>query len=190
MVDLVAFLVLRHRGGQIARADPVGGRDQPDDRGRETVGEAEADPDRGQQQEQRHDPEDRREGHLDAGPAQLQRVVLVDHLAGPVHVVEHAGVDEPADEQIGVDEVVEPDQRPHPVVGIAGQHDHVALARLVQGRGRQPLELEHVAEPGAGEHLAVALEHDRLGQRAERRLGVEQALEHRPACRAGPAPRD
>ena len=179
MIDLVAVLVDRNRDGEIARAHPVGGGDQAHDRRRQPVGEAEPDADRGEQQEQRHDAEDHREGDLDARAAELQRAVLVDHLAGPVHVVEHPGVDEAADEQIGVDEVVEPHQRAHPVVGIAGQHHDVAVARLLEDRRRQALHLEHEAEAGAGDHLAVALEDDRLGQRAQRGLGVEQPLEHR-----------
>ena len=53
LVNLVALLLLWHRGAQIADAHPVGGRDQPRDRHGQPIGEAQADTHRGQQQQQR-----------------------------------------------------------------------------------------------------------------------------------------
>ena len=72
----------------------------------------------------------------------LHPLILGDHWLGALHEAQHLGVDEAADEQVGVAEAVEPDQGADPVVGVAGQHDHVAAARLVERRGRDLLELD------------------------------------------------
>ena len=64
-----------------------------------------------------------------------------------------------------------------PIVGVAGQDYHVAVRGLLQCLDRQAFQLEHEAQAAAGDHLTVAQEHNRLGERAHRRLGVEQALE-------------
>ena len=58
-------------------------------------------------------------------------------LLRALHEAQHVGIDEPADEQIGVAEAVEPDQRPHPVVGVAGERHDLAGGRLLDGVERQ-----------------------------------------------------
>ena len=86
------------------------------------------------QQQQRHDPEDQRGGDLDAGPLALHAAVLGHHLLRALHVVEHVGIDEPADEQEEVlAHPIEPQQRPHPIVGRARHRHDLALLGPVPG---------------------------------------------------------
>ena len=96
-----------------------------------------------------------------------------DDRLGALHEVEHVGVDEAPDEEIGVAEAVEADQRPHPVVGVAGEGDHLARLSLLDGGLGQRLDLEGEDEPGMGQDAAGTVEDDGLGERAQGGLGVD-----------------
>ena len=118
--------LLRHAGEEVAAAHAVGGGDQPAHRRHELVGEVEAGPDGGEEEEQRDDDEQQGRGDLDAGAAGLELLVLGDDRLRALDVAQHLRVDEAADDQVGVVEVLEPDDGAHAVAGVAGLGNDVA----------------------------------------------------------------
>ena len=102
-----------------------------------------------------------------------------DHGLGALHEAQHLGVDEAADEQIGVAEAVEADQRPHPVVGVAGELDHLAAEACSSASAGICSTSMREGEAGTGQDAARAVEDDGLGQRAQGRLGVDHLAQPR-----------
>ena len=111
----------------------------------------------------------------------LHPLILGHYGLSALHVAKHLGVDEAADEQVGVAEPVEPDQGADAVLGVAGQLDHVARERLLQRVRRDLLGFHGEGEPGAGENAARAVEHHGLGQRPQGCLGVDHLAQPRLA---------
>ena len=97
------------------------------------VGHRQADPDRGQQQQQGDHDEDQREGDLQAGALALQFLVELHRPAGPVDVAQHARIHQAADEEIGVGEGIEPQQRADPILGLGRQDHHLATLGALHG---------------------------------------------------------
>ena len=169
--------LLRHAGEEVAAAHAVGGGDQPAHRRHELVGEVEAGPDGGEQEEQRHDDEQEGRGDLDAGAAGLELLVLGDDRLRALDVAQHLGVDEAADDQVGVVEVLEPDDGAHAVAGVAGLGDDVARLGALDVVGGDRLQRQREAEAGLGQHVAARVEHHGLVQHAQPGLELDHLLQ-------------
>ena len=162
---------------QVPFAHPFGGRDQVADGPSELGRLRHADPDGGQQQQQHHQPEDDHEYDLNVLEAIFQAFVLARRHLDAFDVVEDARVDEPPDQQVGVDEPVEPDHRAHAVLLARGKHDDFAPVGQFHGLRRGQFEFQRKAELGPGKNPAAAVHHQGLGQRAQRRLRRENLAE-------------
>ena len=90
---------------------------------------------------------------------------------------EGLGIDEPADQQIGVDETIEPDDGTHPVVLIAGEDDDPALADAFEDGPRHQVEFQGQAELRARQHAPGAVRDQGLRQAACPGLGGQHPIE-------------
>ena len=176
--DLVVARAFLDARVEVAPAHLLGGGDEVAYRPRELGREGEAEPHRGEQQQQRDDAEYEGESYLDLRSLALEALILGDGVLGALHIPHRAGVHEAPDEQIGVDEHLEANQRAHPVIGIAGEDDHLAVVGLVHRLERNALQEKRKGQPRAPEHAPVAAKHHDLGQRPERRLGYQEPVEH------------
>src|SRR5436190_10151953 len=89
---------------------------------------------------------------------------------GLVAVRQHPWLDEPSDIEKEVAELVEPDQRAHPLFLVVGDDDDLALIGAAQRILLDILKTEGEGEPGAGHHRTVPVYDRGLGQPAHRRL--------------------
>ncbi len=169
--QLVVLFAFGNPGGQIAGADPLGRPDEPADRIGELGGEVDADRDgRGEDQHRDHDV-DHRELDLQSGALAFELLILRRREVGLVAMGEHPRFDKPPDIEVEIAELVEPDERAHPLFLVVGHDDDFALLGAAQRVLADVLEAERKHETGARQHRPVAIEDRGLGQPAHRRLG-------------------
>ena len=116
--DLGIELAARHAARRIEQAHH---------RGHHLVGEPQAHPDRGEQEDDADERIHHAEGDLHAQPLRHQRVIFLLGFARLLQLVQHRGIDDAVDHQIGIGEVLQLDQRTDDIAAPA-RLDHHQLA--------------------------------------------------------------
>ena len=175
--QFVVLLPFRHTSREIAAADLLGRSDKAADRTGKLGGKMNADGHRRHQEQHRHHHEDQREGNLKPGALAFHLLVQRGGALGLLHVIQHPRLDKPPDIKIDVAELVEPHQRPHPVIAVVGHYRHVAGVGEVDRVVGNGLETQGERKTGPCQHMAGTVEHHRLGQSAQGRLSRDHLLQ-------------
>jgi hypothetical protein len=184
--ELVILVEFGRARREVAAADLLGRHDQAADAARNLARRIDAEPDRGQQQQQRRGAEDQDELDLVARPLALESLVLRRRRIGRGQVIEHARVDRPPDIEHGVRDRLELDDGADPILRLAGQDRDFAGRGFLERPGRNRLHRQRGAERRLAQHVVRALgEHQGLGQTALAHLVLDEGAQ--PLRRAGEA---
>src|SRR5947209_17151458 len=109
-----------------------------------------SDRDRRDQKQHGHEDEDDREGDLEAGALPFQALVLRRGKMGLIAMLQHPRLDIAPDKKIQLVDIVEADERAHPLLLVVRDYDDLALAGAAKRILADLLEAEREGEAGAG----------------------------------------
>ncbi len=103
---------------------------------------------------------------------------LRDRLPSLLDILQDIRIDEPANQQIGVDKRSQLDGRPRPVVAIVRQDHDLTLGRLFDHLPRDQFQFQGKTEGGPGKNPPGAVHHHGLRNRPQLRQVGQYLIEH------------